>query len=148
MKKGNKFSGKIYFQNLTDDELGLLLLSIKYNEKSRENLGMAKAYGLGRVNFDNIDLYLEKVENKFLCFDNNYEKIEDIQYYKYKYMDFIEDNYTKVVYNKLFEKMDEINDYLDSKEALISDEYTKYMTLNEFTKEYRLLPEVYKVVEG
>ena len=53
-----------------------------------------------------------------------------------------------VVYNKLFEEMDEINDYLDSKEALISDEYTKYMTLNEFTKEYRLLPEVYKVVEG
>ena len=148
MKKGNEFSGKIYFQNLTDDELGLLLLSIKYNEKSRENLGMAKAYGLGRVNFDNIDLYLEKIENKFLCFNNNYEKIDDIQYYKYKYMDFIEDNHTKVVYNKLFEEIDEINDYLDSKEALISDEYTKYMTLNEFTKEYRLLPEVYKVVEG
>ena len=109
---------------------------------------MAKASVLGRVNFDNIDLYLEKIENKFLCFNNNYEKIDDIQYYKYKYMDFIEDNYTKVVYNKLFEKMEEVKEYLHSKEALISDEYTKYMTLNEFTKEYRLLPEVYKVVEG
>ena len=44
--------------------------------------------------------------------------------------------------------MEEVKEYLHSKEALISDEYTKYMTLNEFTKEYRLLPEVYKVVEG
>lgn len=148
MKKGNKFSGKIYFQNLSDDELGLLLLSIKYNENCRENIGMAKSYGLGRVNFDNINLYLENMDNKFLSFDNNYNQVDDIQYYKDKYMDFIEDNHTKVVYNKLFEEVDEINDYLDSKEALISGEYTKYMTLNEFTKEYRLLPEVYKVVEG
>lgn len=148
MEKGNRFVGRIYFQNLTDDELGLLLLSIKYNENCRENLGMAKAYGLGRVNFDKIELYLENIENKFLSFENNYKKIEDIEYYKYRYMDFIEENYTKKVYNRLFEEIDEINDYLDSKEALISDKYTKYMTLNEFTKEYRLLPEVYKVVEG
>ena len=147
VKEGNKFIGKIYFQNLTNDELGLLLISIKYNENCRENIGMAKAFGLGRVNFNKIDLYLENIENKFLSFDNNYKKIEDIEYYKYKYIDFIEEHHTKRIYNKLFEEIDEINDYLDSKEVLVSNEYTKYMTLPEFTKEYRLLPEVYEVVE-
>ena len=90
---------------------------------------------------EDIKILIDKLENNEL-WDSMKEEYQDLK------PQIIEDNYTKVVYNKLFEEMDEINDYLDSKEALISDEYTKYMTLNEFTKEYRLLPEVYKVVEG
>lgn len=44
-----KFAGKIRFQNLTEDELGLLLWSVRLNNGSQMNVGKAKAYGYGRI---------------------------------------------------------------------------------------------------
>ncbi|GAA0741503.1 TIGR03986 family type III CRISPR-associated RAMP protein [Clostridium oceanicum] len=49
--KGAKFKGRIYFENLCKDELGLLLMSIKPHECAKENLGQGKPYGYGKVNF-------------------------------------------------------------------------------------------------
>lgn len=46
-----EFKGKIYFENLYEDELGLLLMSIKPFEDAKENLGQGKPYGYGKVNF-------------------------------------------------------------------------------------------------
>ena len=47
--KGTKFVGKVRFQNLTKDELGLLLWSIRLKENSWMNVGKAKAYGYGAI---------------------------------------------------------------------------------------------------
>ncbi|NFE17646.1 TIGR03986 family CRISPR-associated RAMP protein [Clostridium botulinum] len=54
--KGGKFKGRIYFENLYKDELGLLLMSIKPFEDAKENLGQGKPYGYGKVNFQIEDI--------------------------------------------------------------------------------------------
>lgn len=49
LAKGTKFQGKVRFQNLTQDELGLLLWAIRLNEGSWMNVGKAKAFGYGAI---------------------------------------------------------------------------------------------------
>lgn len=49
LKEKAEFVGKIRFQNLTEDELGLLLWAVRLNEGSQMNVGKAKAYGYGRI---------------------------------------------------------------------------------------------------
>lgn len=46
---GVEFAGKVRFQNLTQDELGLLLWSIRLEENSEMNVGKGKPYGYGRI---------------------------------------------------------------------------------------------------
>ena len=144
--KGSKFNGRVYFNNLTDDELGLLLLSIKYNDKSRESIGMAKGYGLGKVDFNKVDLYLEDISSKFTSFNDNYKKIniEDINEFKYLYMDYIDDVYVLSKYKKTYEELSIINDYLDSKEIDMDSKNIKYMDLKDF-RYSPILPEAYDV---
>lgn len=60
---GTVFYGKVRFQNLTKDELGLLLWSLELNPESEQNIGKAKAYGYGRVKIlvDTLEIFdLEK----------------------------------------------------------------------------------------
>lgn len=50
LKAGTSFQGKIRFKNMTEDELGLLLWSIRLDpERSMMNIGKAKPYGYGRI---------------------------------------------------------------------------------------------------
>lgn len=46
---GVEFVGKVRFQNLTQDEMGLLLWSIWFNKNSEMNVGKGKPYGYGRI---------------------------------------------------------------------------------------------------
>lgn len=46
---GTKFKGKIRFQNLTKDELGLLLWAVRLEKSSWMNIGKAKSYGYGNI---------------------------------------------------------------------------------------------------
>ncbi|MEK4529889.1 hypothetical protein NST38_31270 [Paenibacillus sp. FSL H8-0104] len=69
--------GKIHFKNLTDVELGLLLLAMnvkllpdaeKYNIEGKpyyELIGGAKAYGYGKVQFERMEIMLEEQGNSF-----------------------------------------------------------------------------------
>lgn len=53
LDKGTVFTGKIRFWNLTKEELGLLLWSIRLKPgKSRMNVGKAKPYGYGNISLD------------------------------------------------------------------------------------------------
>lgn len=63
--KGGKFKGRIYFENLYKDELGLLLMSIKPFEDAKENLGQGKPYGYGKVNFEIEDIVEIDSEERF-----------------------------------------------------------------------------------
>ncbi len=50
LKEGTSFQGTIRFKNMTEDELGLLLWSIRLDpERSMMNIGKAKPYGYGRI---------------------------------------------------------------------------------------------------
>jgi CRISPR-associated protein (TIGR03986 family) len=44
-----KFSGRVYFENLTEFELGALLVSLELPPNMRHQIGMAKPYGLGAI---------------------------------------------------------------------------------------------------
>lgn len=53
---GTTFTGKIRFINLTQDELGLLLWSIRLEKDSMMNIGMGKSYGFGAISISDIEL--------------------------------------------------------------------------------------------
>lgn len=74
LREGAKFTGKIRFQNLTEDELGLLLWAARLNEGSQMNIGKAKAYGYGRISVNilqarKIDLRRAYETDGGLCLD-------------------------------------------------------------------------------
>lgn len=43
------FAGRIRFENLTDEELGILLMALNLRDSCCHHIGMAKPYGLGRI---------------------------------------------------------------------------------------------------
>jgi CRISPR-associated protein (TIGR03986 family) len=47
--KGGLFTGRVYFENLTDEELGCLLTALELPTSCRHHLGMGKPRGLGSV---------------------------------------------------------------------------------------------------
>lgn len=49
LEKGAKFSGRIRFDNLTDEELGALLCALNLPDNCCHKLGMAKPLGLGSI---------------------------------------------------------------------------------------------------
>lgn len=49
LEEGTVFEGVISYKNLHEDELGLLLWSLKLGENCRQLIGMGKPYGLGRM---------------------------------------------------------------------------------------------------
>ncbi len=88
LASGSKFVGKVRFQNLTKDELGLLLWSIQLNENSAMNVGKAKPYGYGVIS---VKITEAKIINKKEAYKLNslnlqpFENIpinEMISYYK------------------------------------------------------------------
>lgn len=66
---GGKFTGKIYYENLSKDELGLLAYAVCLTENSYQNMGMAKAYGYGKIRFSNVQI-------KYYDFDAMYDHFE------------------------------------------------------------------------
>ena len=83
LDKGNEFTGKIRFHNLKEIELGALLIAITFFEKQEcfHSIGMAKAFGYGRIKIDvtNVKSSLKiqksnmELMKKFIdyLFDNN-----------------------------------------------------------------------------
>ncbi len=49
ISEGNKFSGKIRFENLTDEELGALLFALDLPKECCHKIGMGKPIGLGSI---------------------------------------------------------------------------------------------------
>lgn len=145
LDRNSKFKGRIYFENLANDELGLLLLSLKYNSITKESIGMGKPYGFGRININKVDLYIENIKDKFTSLDNCYQKIENIEKYKNEYKKYINKNLKDLEYNvNDFEEIEEIQDYISSK-TIIMKRDAEYMRFNEF-KEWKVLPEAYDLL--
>lgn len=140
VQKGSTFKGKIYFENLNNDELGLLLLSLNFNEECKENIGMAKPLGYGKVQIKNIKLNIENIKEKFSSFDTDCNKSKNIEDFKGDFMKFM-DKYTKEKYKKDYYHMDEICNFVNSKQIELDEKQVSYMPLNSFKKS-NILPEV------
>lgn len=66
---GTKFKGKIRFQNLTKDELGLLLWSVRLEKSSWMNIGKAKSYGYGNISVNIIEAKKIDMKQAYLSTD-------------------------------------------------------------------------------
>lgn len=75
IKVNAEFEGKIYFENLTDDELGLICKAIKPFEGALDNLGQGKPYGFGKCKFDILNIKLLDYKNRFAKFALNQDKV-------------------------------------------------------------------------
>lgn len=95
LKERTKFKGRIYFNNLYADELGLLLWSLRLEDNCYQTIGMAKPFGFGRVKVGDIKLHVEDLNKKYseFCFD--YEKTEDID----KYISLYKEDFSKKYLN-------------------------------------------------
>ena len=84
LPEGTQFRGTIHFHNLTDDELGLLLWSIRLDEGCYHVIGMGKPYGYGRsrISIDHLRLCTRNLYSlEGLCgglTEEPSEKIEDL----------------------------------------------------------------------
>lgn len=67
VKKGAEFVGKVYFENLLEEELGALLTALELSangSSKRHQIGMGKPYGLGSVKVET-GLVLHNRENRY-----------------------------------------------------------------------------------
>lgn len=64
VKKGSEFSGRIYFSNITEYQLSLLLFSMGIDESFDIKLGGYKNDGLGHVKIEIVDSEIKIVDSK------------------------------------------------------------------------------------
>lgn len=74
LTSSNRFSFMVYFYNLTDFELGLLLYALRLEENMRHKLGMAKNLGFGAVKIEVKTLYIDNMHKKYSSIDLDYRK--------------------------------------------------------------------------
>lgn len=102
LPSGTTFRGKIRFHNLKEAELGLVLWAIRLKPGTRMNIGQAKGFGYGSIEFTDLKLRVfcpEKAYQLENAIDLDPYKEEDI----YKYINI----YKKEIYNKLKISIDE-----------------------------------------
>ena len=67
---GNEFEFEVHFKNLTDDELGVLIYSLKLEENLLHKIGKGKAFGFGSCKIE-INEFLLENKNKYSSFTKN-----------------------------------------------------------------------------
>lgn len=72
IEAGHTFKGRIYFNNLYSDELGLLLCALQYKKANVPEpetflIGKGKPYGFGKIEVENVQVYTfyPEKENRF-----------------------------------------------------------------------------------
>ncbi len=141
LKEGTCFEGKIYFNNLYEDELGLLLWSLKLDEGCYQNVGLAKPYGFGRIKVENIDLYVEDIDKKYGSFSFDYMIKKDID----KFIEIFKNYFSKEKLNgRSIDEEKSIKELMFIKKKIIdvsqSNDF-RYMELNEFRSK-KILPDI------
>lgn len=147
LKAGAIFEGKVRFQNLTREELGLLVWSIKLNDNSWMNVGKAKAYGYGVIAFS--DIRVKVVDNKLAySFDTDFEidpmKAVDIA----EYINGYKEEINKKLGNKKIDELPSIKDFFAMKDStcIPNNEDIRYMSIEN--REYQSRKKPLKSVQN
>lgn len=148
LEQGAQFIGKVRFQNLTEDELGLLLWAIKLNQDSQMNVGKAKAYGYGRISLEitetvKVDMKRAYQSDTELCL-NPFTKVDVdrvIEHYKTEINQYL---------GKPIDQLPHIRDFFLMKDAgrIPDDKQTRYMKIDarEYQSRTEALPAVKFVI--
>ncbi len=150
LEAGAKFTGKIRFRNLTEDELGLLLWAIRLNEGSQMNVGKAKAYGYGRISVEikaakKLDMQRAYQSDDMLCLDPFCPiKIDEtIEAYKKEI--------NRYLGGKTIDALPHIRDFFMMKDSrkIPEDSRTRYMSIDagEYQSRRDALPTVSAIVD-
>ena len=151
LEHGSRFRGKVRFKNLTRDELGLLLWSMKLKENCWMNVGKAKAYGYGNISLQLLSVKQVNLEQAYkngaaLCL-NPWEEIsveEMIQEYKTAI--------NKTLGGKQIEELPHVKEFFMMKDAsaMPDPKDIRYMKLElkeyQFRKD-KVLPEIKELVK-
>ncbi|NFN94637.1 TIGR03986 family CRISPR-associated RAMP protein [Clostridium botulinum] len=133
VNEGSIFKGRVYFENLYEDELGLLLMSIKPFENAKENLGQGKPYGYGRVSFKIEDIVEINSQNRFTSLNIDICK-ELINKDKYYYIEKFKNYMKKQNINVDFNNESMYRCFYESKSQIkdINIDEFNYMEITEF----------------
>lgn len=133
---GAKFQGKVRFQNMTKDELGLLLWSIKLQKDSRMNVGKAKSFGYGNISIDILEaqnMNMERAYNMQGFLDlEPFEKTnvaEMIKHYK--------DTAEKFLNGRKIDNLPHIQDFFKMKDSKVIPKSDKIRYMEIGKKEYQ-----------
>lgn len=141
LKAGSKFKGKVHFENLCQDELGLLLWSLKLEEGSYQSIGQAKPYGFGRVEVNEVKLKIEDLSQKYESFSFDYMEEKSVE----EYIEIYKSEFSKrYLDGKQIDAEKSIRELMKIKSKLVesSDQrHYRYMNLKDFTDK-KVLPEI------
>ncbi len=76
LDRGTQFKGKIRFQNLKKEELGLLLWALHLEEGCYQTIGMGKSLGMGRVKLAITEVKVFDFTQMYQNFSPSYQAIE------------------------------------------------------------------------
>lgn len=130
LSAGNIFCGKIRFQNLTKEELGLLLWCIRLEKNSQVNIGKAKAYGYGRCSISDISVQVLDHEKAY-----GLNGVLDLNPFDTMDVDEYISAYKKAISEKLHTEItmvEAVKTFLMMKDVMIMPEpdKIKYMSIN------------------
>lgn len=127
LNKGSEFTGVIKYKNLSDEELGLLLWSLRLEKGCYQSIGMGKSLGMGRVllNIDNINKTNNKYDFENFCnpFIDNKKDADidtDIDNYIVKYKDFLKTALNRKG-NKSIEETTPIKEFISITSTIIKN---------------------------
>lgn len=144
LPKGTTFQAKITFDQLHEDELGLLLFALSKPEHYQ--LGMAKPYGYGVVTFEQITCHVTNNEKMYQnikeMFNIGNEQVS-IERYVQTYLDYVNEHFSI----SDLEALPSVNAFLTMKQASpLEKEEMTYMSLREYNDNPRL-PTVEELTE-
>lgn len=138
LKAGSTFCGVVRYKNLTEDELGLLLWSLRLEEGCFQTLGMGKPYGYGRMKLT-IEALLELEPEALytpqgLCGGLRKAGQDAVERYITAYDAFAADKLRvkKPKKRPSLRSREEIQDFFFLKRAIRPGEETSYMGLKEY----------------
>jgi len=144
-KEGTRFTGKVRFENLSDEELGLLIYSLKQGDTDGYfNIGMGKPYGLGKCKIKISKLVVYDIKAKYMSFTGSSDKVADIS----KYISAFK-NYVINHYNVRINDVNEIKSYKEYSlsKCIMNNTDTRYMQIKEFGRKAEL-PTPEEVLDG
>ena len=145
---GTTFKGTVYFNNLMEEELGLLLWAMKIDDKAYQNIGKGKAYGYGRIKLS-IDK-VEKVNNR------DAYNLQSLNLSPFTLLDVDDEiavyqNEIRKKYHKNIENDPGVKAFIQMKTMIPDVSQTTYMNLKEFKyakSKLKPLPTVKEVLKG
>lgn len=148
LAQGVRFRGKIRFQNMTQDELGLLLWAVRLDSDCWMNVGKAKAYGYGVI-------ALNITEAKALDLKKAYDQIQTLELQPFRnicvneMITAYQESISRFLGGRKITDLPHIKDFFHMKDSrhIPDDKQTRYMDLKSFGSRRKALPLIEEVVK-